>query len=216
MPERAAAAPLLYDVTVTVRADLPTYPGEPHPELTPVKRISAGARSNVSRLAVSLHAGTHVDAPLHFIEGGAAADTLPLSSLCGPARVVAIEDPRSVSVGELSREGLGGSTRVLFKTRNGQLWNDSAFRKDFVYLAADAARWLVERGVVLVGLDYLSIEEFGAPAPAAHRALLQAGVVVVEGLDLREPPPGEYELWCLPLKVAGADGAPARVVLARR
>jgi arylformamidase len=208
--------PRLYDVTLTVRPDMPTYPGEPHPELSPVKRIGAGARSNVSRLALSLHAGTHVDPPLHFIEGGAAADALPLSALCGPARVIAIEDPVSVSVRELERTGLAGITRVLFKTRNGALWDDPAFRKDFVHLAPDAARWLVERGVVLVGVDYLSVERFGAPEPAAHLTLLRAGVVIVEGLDLREPPPGEYELFCLPVKVGGGDGAPARAVLVRR
>jgi arylformamidase len=211
-----AREPRLYDVSVTVRPDLATYPGEPRPELAPVKRIAGGARSNVSRLSLSLHAGTHVDAPLHFIEGGAAVDAVPLSSLCGPARVVEIRDPAAVTVAELEGAALQGVTRVLFKTRNGRLWDSPAFRKDFVHLDPAAARWLVARGVVLVGLDYLSIEAFGAPEPAAHRALLERGVAVVEGLDLRAPPPGEYDLWCLPLKVAGGDGAPARVVLAAR
>jgi arylformamidase len=207
--------PRLYDVTVTIRPEMPTYPGEPRPELAPVKRMAAGAQANVSRLSVGLHAGTHVDAPVHFIDGGAAVDALPLAAMCGPARVVEIHDRESVSVPELEERGLHGATRVLFKTRNSLLWNDAAFREEFVYLAPEAARWLLQHGVVLVGLDYLSIEAFGAAQPAAHRILLQAGVVVVEGLDLREPPPGEYDLWCLPLKIAGGDGAPARVVLSR-
>jgi arylformamidase len=206
----------LYDVTVTVRPDMPTFPGEPGPALTAVKRIAAGAKANVSSLGLGLHTGTHVDAPLHFIEGGAAVDALPLSSLCGPARVVEIRDPRSVGAGELEAAGLRGVTRVLFKTRNGRLWDDPAFHEDFVYLAPDAARWLVDHGAVLVGLDYLSIEAFGAARPDAHLTLLEAGVIVVEGLDLRAPPVGDYELWCLPLKVAGGDGGPARAVLARR
>ena len=205
----------LYDVTVTVRPGMPTFPGEPQPELAAVRRMSEGASSNVSRLTLSLHAGTHVDAPAHFLEGGATAEALPLAALCGPARVVSIADPAAVTAAELERAGLDGVRRVLLKTRNGALWADGAFRSDFVHLAPDAAEWLVERGTLLVGIDYLSVEAFRAE-PAAHRTLLGAGVVVLEGLDLREPPPGDYALWCLPLRIAGGDAAPARVVLARR
>ncbi len=205
----------LYDVTLTLTTDLPTYSGEPGLKIDAVKRIAAGDTANVSRMNLGLHTGTHVDAPVHFIEGASGTDELPLDALCGPARLVRINDPQAVRVDELERADLRGVERVLFQTRNGELIDDPAFRRDYVYLAPEAAEWLVERGVRLVGIDYLSIEAFGAE-PLVHRTLLGANVVIVEGLDLRQPPPGDYELWCLPLKIAGSDGAPARVVLAPR
>jgi arylformamidase len=195
---------------------MPTWPGEPGPALSPVARIAEGAPANVSRLTLGLHTGTHVDAPWHFLDGGSTTEALSLSVLCGPARVVSIEDPRQIGVSELERAGLAGATRVLFRTRNGRLWEEDAFREDYVFIAPDAARWLVDQGVRLVGIDYLSVEEFHGDAARTHHALLGAGVVIVEGLDLREPPPGDYELFCLPLKVVGGDGAPARVVLVSR
>ncbi len=205
----------LYDVTLTLTTDLPTYSGEPGLKIDAVKRIAAGDTANVSRMNLGLHTGTHVDAPVHFIEGASGTDELPLDALCGPARLVRINDPQAVRVAELEGADLGGVERVLFQTRNAELIDDPAFRRDYVYLAPEAAEWLVERGVRLVGIDYLSIEAFGAE-PLVHRTLLGANVVIVEGLDLRQPPPGDYELWCLPLKIAGSDGAPARVVLAPR
>ena len=206
----------LFDVTRPLRPGMPTWPGEPGPELCAVKRIADGGPANVSRLTLGLHTGTHVDAPWHFLDDASTSESLPLSVLCGPARVVSIDDPRQIGVPELERAGLAGATRVLFRTRNGGLWNDDAFREDYVFIAPDAARWLVDRGVRLVGVDYLSVEDFHADSPRTHQVLLGAGVVIVEGLDLREPPPGEYELFCLPVKVVGGDGAPARVVLVSR
>jgi arylformamidase len=162
-----------------------------------------------------VHTGTHVDAPRHFIPGGAGVESLPLAALIGPVRVVSIQHEGAVRVEELERAGLEGVERVLFRTRNSDQWSDSLFKEDFVYLDPDAAQWLVDRGVSLVGVDYLSVEAFAAPEPLTHRTLLGAGVVVVEGLDLSEISPGDYFLSCLPLKLAGADGAPARVVLMR-
>jgi arylformamidase len=206
----------LYDVTRTLIEGMPTYPGEPGPELTSLKRIADGDPANVSRLSLGVHTGTHVDAPVHFFEGAAGAETLPLDALCGPVRVVGIDDPEAVRVPELERAGLDGVQRVLFKTRNGELASDPSFRRDFVSIGPEAAEWLVARDVRLVGVDYLSVEAFGAPEPRTHRTLLAARVVIIEGLDLREPPPGDYDLWCLPLKLAGSDGAPARVVLVSR
>lgn len=165
----------LHDVTVAVRPGMPTFPGEPRPELTPVRCMSQGAPSNVSRLGLSLHAGTHVDAPAHFLEGGATAEALPLAALCGPARVVSIADPAAVTAAELERAELDGVRRVLLKTRNAELWGDGAFRPDFVHLAPDAAEWLVERGAALVGIDYLSVEAFRGAEPAAAPVSLWAG-----------------------------------------
>ena len=203
----------LYDVTRTLSPGMPTYPGEPGPEITPLKQMAAGDIADVSHLALGVHSGTHVDAPCHFIPGGAGIDQIPLEKLCGPARVVQIDDHDAVTVAELKRAGLSGVERVLFRTRNGELWNDAAFRQDFVYIAPEAAEWLVARGTLLVGIDYLSVERFDAPEPRTHRTLLGAGVAIIEGLDLRAVAAGDYTLWCLPLKLPGADGAPARVVL---
>ena len=205
----------LIDVTLPLAPGMPVWPDEPEPVLTPLSSIANGDPANVSRLTLGTHTGTHVDAPRHFIEGGKSADALALSALCGPARVVRIQSSTSIGVAELTRLSLDGVSRVLFQTRNGALWNARGFQKDFVYLEPGAAEWLVGRGVSLVGIDYLSIEQFGSHDYPVHHTLLQAGVVIVEGLDLRSVAPGDYDLWCLPLKLVGADGAPARVLLSR-
>lgn len=205
----------IYDVTRTLHPDMPTWPGEPGPTLTPLKQMSQGHPADVSHLALGVHTGTHVDAPSHFIPGAAAVETLPLTALIGPARVVSIEHERAIGVGELERAGLEGVERVLFRTRNSEEAGGTAFNEGFVHLEPEAARWLVSRGARLVGVDYLSVESFGAAEPLTHRTLLGAGVVIVEGLDLSGVPPGDYQLTCLPLKLQGSDGAPARVVLTR-
>ena len=177
------------------------YPGDPEVRLERVSSIADGDLANLSRLDLGVHSGTHVDAPLHFVEGGASVETLPLDVLVGPCVVVDGLDPAAVPP---------GVERVLFKTPNGRLWERAEFSEDFVALDAEAARALVERGVRLVGIDYLSIGD-----EEAHQALLGAGMVAIEGLDLREVEPGEYRLVCAPLKLEGAEGAPARVVLLR-
>ena len=203
----------IYDVTRTLQAGMATWPGEPGPELTPLKQMSAGQPADVSFLSLGVHTGTHVDAPSHFIPGGAAAESLSLGVLVGQVRVVAIEDETAIRVEALERLGLAGVDRVIFRTRNSDDWSDFEFREDFVYLEPAAARWLADRGTRLVGVDFLSVESFAAVEPETLRTLLAAGVVIVEGLDLREVVPGDYLLICLPLKLAGADGAPARAVL---
>jgi arylformamidase len=190
----------LIDVTLPLGAALPSFPGDPPFELTPVLKLSAGSPYNVSRLVTGTHAGTHVDAPAHFVAGGATVDQLPLEILIGKARVL---DMSAVEI------------RVLIKTRTSA--QPRAGRPDdSVSLGADAATYLVQAGIKLVGFDGLSIDGAASREFAAHQALLGAGVIVVEGLELSEVEPGDYEMTCLPLRLLGGDGSPARVVLRAR
>jgi arylformamidase len=206
--------PRIYDVSVPIRPGMPVYEGDPDVTLERVSSVDKGDMANVSRIDFGVHTGTHIDAPAHFIEGGRGVDELDLDVLLGRVQVVDATDVEShidaAAVARLMIER--GVQRVIFKTRNSQLWERSVFSSDFVALTEDAARTLVERGVKLVGIDYLSIAPKDDPSPT-HRVLLEAGIVIVEGLDLRDVPPGTYELICLPLRIAGADGAPARVLL---
>lgn len=200
----------LVDITVPIQARMPIYDGNPGVRLERVLSIPEGEAANVSRLELGVHTGTHVDAPLHFLEDGSAAHEVPLGPLVGEAVVV---DGTAID-GPIDAEALEAcavpedAERVLLKTRNGELWAREDFTRDFIRLDGSGARWLIERHVRLIGIDYLSIGD-----QDAHRILLTAGVVPVEGLDLRFVEPGHYELLCLPLKVVGADGAPARVLL---
>jgi arylformamidase len=200
----------LIDVSVPIRTRMPIYAGNPGVALERVQSIPHGHAANVSSLELGVHTGTHVDAPLHFIEGGAGAEDLPLEALVGEAVVV---DARQLT-GPIGADALEscaipeGAERVLLRTRNGELWASDEFTHDFIRIDGGGARWVVERGIRLVGLDYLSIGD-----KEAHCTLLGAGVVALEGLDLRAVEPGRYELLCLPLKVVGADGAPVRAVL---
>jgi len=201
----------LYDVTLPVSPGLPVWPGDPPVKVERVRRMEDGAKNNLSHLACSVHVGTHVDAPLHFIADGTDVVSLPLDALIGPARVVEIPDTDEITIGTLARFDLSRVERLLFKTRNSDLSRD-VFHRDFAAVALDAAQWLVQHGVRLVGVDYFSVERFGGDG-SVHRALLGAGVIVVEGLDLRDVSPGDYALYCLPMKLVGSEGAPARVVL---
>jgi arylformamidase len=198
-----------------------TWPGEPAPRIEPLKRISGGDSNNVSIVTLGDHTGTHVDPPLHFIEGGNSVDQLPLEALVGPCRVIGFEGQGHVSGDWLDRAKIPKETkRLLFKTRNSARWANSTapFTHDFSSINASGAQWCVDHGVELVGIDYLSIEPQG-PEKAGypvHMTLLRAGVVIVETLDLRSVDPGEYELICAPLKLQDGDGAPARVFLIER
>lgn len=193
---------------------MPVYEGDPPVVVERVASIAAGDGLNLSRIAFGLHTGTHVDAPAHFIDGAPGVDGLPLEALVGPARVV---DATGVT-GDIDEATLAGllippkTERLLLKTRNSRLWDRDSFSLDFAGLTQGAAEELVRRGIRLVGIDYLSIAPAADPAPT-HVALLRAGVVILEGLDLRRVEAGEYMLACLPLRVVGADGAPARAVL---
>jgi arylformamidase len=193
----------VHDVSVPIRPGMVTYPGDPIVSLERVFSIADGALANVSKLELGVHTGTHVDAPIHFIDGAAATEKLSPELLVGPARVVAAE---ALDADEI--RGLELAERVLFKTANSKLWERDDFAQDSIALDRAAAEVLLERGVRLVGIDYLSIGDEGA-----HQALLGAGIVAIEGLDLRGVQPGEYLLACAPLKLVGSDGAPARVFL---
>ena len=203
-----------YDITLTISKHLPTWPGDPPVDIERVSKMETGADNNVSRLAMGLHTGTHVDAPYHFLEGGEKADSLSLKVLTGRVYVVALPDVDLITVEVIENAGIPPRTRrVLFKTRNSELWarGETTFQSDYVALTPEAAALLVKRGVKLVGVDYLSIAPFGDSAPT-HRVFLEAGVVVLEGVNLSEVSQGRYSLYCLPLKIA-SDGAPARAIL---
>jgi arylformamidase len=203
----------IYDVTVPLTKDIIVYPGDPPVRIERKATLNRdGAKANVSRYAFGSHTGTHIDAPLHFIENGATVDQLPLSLLIGRARVVEVTAPR-IDETALEEFDFTPDARVLFKTRNSYLWSQKKFVEDYVYITPGAARALVNQGIKVVGIDYLSVEKFGVETFDTHLILLQAGTVIIEGLDLREVEPGDYELICLPLNIKDGDGAPARVVL---
>jgi len=197
----------IFDVSVPIRPGMITYPGDPEVQMERVVSIEHGDIANLTRLDFGVHTGTHVDAPLHFLDQGAGADALPLELFLGPCEVV---DATGAS-GEIGPDAVPSSVeRVLFKTRNSELWERDGFDEDFVRIGLAAAQRLVERGVRLVGVDYLSVGE-----PQTHETLLGAGIAAIEGLDLRGIGPGSYQLVCLPLRIVDSDGAPARAVLIR-
>ena len=210
-----ARVPKLLDVSVPLAAGMPTYPGNPEFELQPIKRIADGGSSNVSRLVMGTHTGTHVDAPRHFFDDGSAVDAMPLDLLLGRARVVEITRRGGIGAAELAEAGLREDLRVLLKTSNSALWNSEGFHTDFTHLTEAGARYLADQGVKVVGIDYLSVEQYKKPGAPAHHVLLSQGIIIIEGLNLGEADPGMYEMYCLPLRIAGADGAPARVILKR-
>lgn len=205
----------LIDVTVPLSDDVATYPGDPGFQREVTQSMEAGAPCNVSRLTLSSHAGTHVDAPYHFLPDGSTVDELPLDLLMGKVRVVSVAARESVERAHLEELDLRDDLRLLFRTRNsGQL--RQPFLPDFVYLSPDAATYLVQVGIKLVGWDYLSVDRYESKDFPTHHTLLEAGVVIVEGLDLSQVEPGEYDMICLPLRLQGGDGSPARVVLRPR
>lgn len=205
---------IIYDISVPVVNGGLIYPGNPAISITPQQAVSKGGSSNVSSLAFGSHTGTHVDAPKHFFDDGITVDALPLETLMGPAMLICIDD-EVAAVGEeqLRMHQLSSHTRILIKTRNSSFVRERDFKEDYTYLAPDGAAYLVSLGVRLVGIDYLSIEQFHSGHHRTHRTLLEAGVVIVEGLDLSVPPMGPYDLRVLPLRLTGLDGAPARAVL---
>lgn len=202
----------IYDVTVPLSKELVVYPGDPQVKINRRTKVNEDdAKYNLSRYSLSSHAGTHVDPPFHLIEDGITVDKLALELLIGRARVVEVTAP-CIDEAVLEEFDFTVDARVLFKTRNSYLWSQKGFVKDYVYITPGAARSLINDGIKVVGIDYLSVDKFDAE-PETHMALLGAGTIIIEGLDLREVEPGDYELICLPLKVKDGDGAPARVVL---
>lgn len=205
----------VFDISVPLGSELPVWPGSPGAAVKPLQRLSRGDESNVSHLSLELHTGTHVDAPWHFLDDGGDVESMSLEDLIGPALVSDVGDREVMDRGYLESSDIpGDTTRVLFKTANSRLWKQPTFSRQYVALTAEAAEWVVERGIRLVGIDYLSIQRF-EDDPETHRILLRAGVVIVEGLDLSQVESGEYELICLPIKIRGVESAPARVILRR-
>lgn len=206
----------IYDITVPISSETPIYKGDPGVAITSFKAISAGSTANVSQVSLGVHTATHVDAPNHFIDGAKRVHELDPNKLVGPCRVIEVADDvqgiEPQHVGDIS-----GVTRVLFKTKNSKFWAtpEDGFRTDFTYLVPETAKLLVDNGVVLVGIDYLSIEKSGSPGHPVHVTLLEKEVVILEGVDLRAVRPGDYELICMPLKYdgGGGDGSPARTML---
>ena len=203
------------DISAPIEASMPTWPGSSGITLTRVQDIRRGDPVNESDLAANLHVGTHVDAPLHFLANGAPVDRLAIDAMIGPATVATLEGCKDVTADDLEALSLPPSvTRLLLKTPNSKRWSEGGFVTDYVALSPGAASWLVDHGITLVGIDYLSIERYRGSGDV-HRILLGAGVIVVEGLKLDDVEPGDYELACLPLRLVGAEGAPARAVLMR-
>lgn len=208
----------IFDISVTVNNQLPVWPGDPPFIRILTSKIETGAEANVSRVEMGVHLGTHVDASYHFVADGRTIDQLPLDVLVGPVVVVAIpEDVDVITAETLHRAELSSDTRrILLKTRNSNIWNRQPHQFDTGYIGVDdsGAHYLIDRGIQLVGIDYFSIAPYTQTLPT-HVTLLQAEVVVVEGLNLSHVDAGEYMLYCLPIKLGGSDGAPARVILTR-
>jgi arylformamidase len=206
----------IFDITLPISPGMPVWPGDPPVVLEQVSSMDAGAHDNVSRLGCSVHTGTHVDAPHHFLNDHRTVDALSLDVLTGPAQVIQIpEDVNLITADILEKVAVpSGTSRLLLKTRNSRLWErgEKEFARDFVGVSVDGAGWLVRAGVKLVGIDYLSIAPY-KNSILTHQALLKPGIVILEGLDLSAVSPGIYNLYCLPLKLIGSDGAPARAIL---
>ena len=207
----------IIDVSRPIFTGMAIYPRNPPVEITPARSIARGDSSNVSALALGSHTGTHVDAPLHMAEGAPGVDEISLDAFIGPSIVARVpDDDRAIGARHVDALDLERGARVLFRTRNSARFAETgAFEEDFTYLAPEGAAALVARGVALVGVDALSVEQYHAGHHRAHDTLLQNGVAIIEGLDLHRVEPGRYELLCLPLRIRHGDGAPARVVLMR-
>ena len=208
----------IYDLSVPIGSELPTYPSDPGVMIEDWSRLASGDGANVTALHFGAHTGTHVDAPAHFIEGAKKVESLNLEVLIGEAEVVEVaEETRVIDEKFVVKNCKPRTTRVLFKTRNSAFWttDNTDFRTDFTHLDFGAAQSLVKQGVKLVGIDYLSIEKFGSKDHEVHRELLSHDVIILEGLNLTNVRAGKYELICLPLRLRTAlgDGAPARAVL---
>lgn len=197
------------DVSVPIYTGMVHYPDNPPIEIVRISDVERGDICTNSRITMGSHTGTHIDAPIHFVPGGSAAEEVPLDNLIGPARVIEIKDRSAVRAEELRKHNLGRRQRVLFKTSNSErCWKNSHFVKDFIAIAEDAASYLASLNTLAVGIDYLS-----AGSLETHRVLLGAGVVIIEGVNLTGVCQGRYEMLCLPLLMLGGDGAPARVLL---
>jgi arylformamidase len=205
------------DISVPIYSGMVHWPDNPPVKIERIMDLAHGDAANVSKIELGAHTGTHMDAPRHFLADGVGLDEMPLDATIGTARVINIEHPQAILPSELEAHNLQAGERVLFRTLNSKrCWKTDQFVEDFVYISASAAQYLVERQVRTVGIDYLSVGGYVNDGVETHQILLEAGIWLIEGLNLSEVKPGTYELICLPLRVAGADGAPARAILRSR
>jgi arylformamidase len=202
------------DVSVTVRHGMPHWPDNPPIVMQRAMELARGHACNLSHVAMGVHTGTHIDAPVHFIHEAAGVDEMPLDATMGPARVIEITDPREITAKELRGHSLQAGERVLFRTANSpRCWQADHFVEDFVAISEPAAEYLADTRVRTIGVDYLSVGGYHADGAKIHRTLLSAGIWIIEGLDLSAVRAGRYEMICLPVKLHGSDGAPARALL---
>lgn len=205
----------LFDVSLPLSDSLPTWPGDAPVRLTTIKSIANGDKANLSKIEMGAHSGTHIDAPSHFLRDGAATDSISVDTLIGPCLVIDPDSGMVIGKKDIEKFDIAGHSRILIKTRNSKMWADNitSFVTQYVSLGIDAAQHLVENGVVLVGVDYLSVEVYKSEGAPVHKLLLSNNVIILEGLNLSGVRAGVYELMCLPLKLQGCEGSPARVVL---
>jgi len=205
------------DISLTLKSNMVHWPNDPPFSIERVRDMDKDDAVNLSKIMMGAHSGTHVDAPVHFIKGGKGVDQISIDSLIGPARIVEIADAATIKEKELAGHGIKKGERILLRTRNSRskiLYKD-VFAEDFVYMEKDAAELLLTRGIKTLGVDYLSVGGYKKDGPDIHRILLGAGILIIEGLDLTEVLPGSYDMICLPMKILGSDGAPARVIVKR-
>jgi arylformamidase len=205
------------DISVPLQTGMVNWPGDPRVTIAPLKDMERRDSSNVGMISMSTHTGTHMDAPRHMLRGGKSLDALPLEATIGPARVVEIRDRESIQVAELLDHRIRRGERILFKTYgSARRWQKPEFDPEYVYITAEAARFLASRGVRTVGVDYLSVGGYNERNHETHQILLEAGIWIIEGLNLSGVKPGRYDLACLPLRIANGDGAPARAAVRKR
>ena len=205
----------IIDISLGLKPDFPVWPGHPEIRFNKIQEIGKGSKANVTQIELGAHSGTHLDAPLHFLADGFDVTGLDLETLIGPALLIDVSDAQVINAALLETLSIPHNTeRLLIKTSNSQLWseNNTDFNPDFVAVSNSGAKWIVKRGIRLVGVDYLSVAPYGNSGPT-HRTLLQAGVIPVEGLNFNGVKEGRYHLICLPIKLEGCEGAPARAVL---
>lgn len=205
----------LYDISLPISNDLPVCPGDPSVSLMMTGSILKGDQCNITKIQMGTHAGTHIDAPYHFLKDGATVDAIPIETFIGPCLVVELDSEVLIEKKDFRKYNLNGHSRILIKTRNSEMWanNIRTFNTNYVAMGIDAAQYLVEMNTILVGIDYLSIESFQSNGCPVHKLLLRNNITVLEGLNLSGIKAGEYELICMPLKLRGCEGAPARVLL---
>lgn len=204
------------DISVTIKSGMARWPSDPPVIIKRTKNMAAGDKDNVSFIKMGSHTGTHMDAPLHFIKDGKGLDNMPLDAAIGPARVLAIRDKHRIEAKELKPFSIKSGERIIFKTKNSSCRRTGGFKKDFVYIAPEAAAYLVYLGVRAVGVDYLSVGGYHKDGAQTHKILLKAGIWIIEGLNLYGIRTGNYDIICLPIKIFNSDGAPARAIIRPR